>query len=366
MISIIIEAIINIYENRKIFIPFIVFMMFSFLGITITDSLIFSSTTAAQDELKINGDDILTIYFDEPLDKDKIFNIFKSFQTKITAEKYAYIKTGETPFKANIRSVHGVERIDKILLSDDKNEIIIKDTFPHENADEIYLNGLPFKIIARIDKKKTDFLDSLGLNSNINAGSFFIPLKTLSRLTLSNKINAINLNFNKKITQQQIESVQKTLNQYDITNYNIHSYINAKKTVDTVIGRFYILTNTIYLLLSLTSCILIISVCKKNFNYRCTEFAIKIIHGISPQQIAQVTLAETIIVILISIMTSCIASWLILYQLSDFVGVIISIRLDIMMLTSIVIAIIAIIANIILGLFLYKKNPLTLIKERFK
>ncbi|EED0306645.1 hypothetical protein D8N18_RS24440, partial [Escherichia coli] len=121
----IIESINNIYENRRVFVPFILFMTLSFLGIIITDSLIFSSTEAAQDELKINGDDTVTVYFDEAQNQDKISKIFKSSKIELTAEKYAYVRIGETPFKANTRSVHGVEKIDDSLLSDDSNKIII-------------------------------------------------------------------------------------------------------------------------------------------------------------------------------------------------------------------------------------------------
>ncbi|CAD6176069.1 permease [Escherichia coli] len=365
MIPLIVESIINTYENRRAFIPFVIFISVSFLGIIITDSLIFSSTVAAQDELKINGDDTLTIYFDEPQDKDKIFNIF-NHQIEVTAEKYAYIKIGETPFKANVRAIHGIEKIENIILSDDHNEIIVKDSLFPDDVNEVYLNGLPFKIIKKIEKKRTDFLDSLGLNSNNNTASLFIPLKTLSRLTLSNKINAINLRFDEKISERHLEDVKNILISYNITNYNMHSYMDAKKAVDAVIDRFYVLTNTIYILLFLTSCILTISLCKKNFHYRCTEFAIKIIHGVSPKQIAQITFTETIILIMISVIASCFISWLVLYQLSNFVGVAINIRLKLLILTSIMIAMVAIIANIMLGVFLYKRNPLNIIRDRFK
>ncbi|EIQ5547947.1 hypothetical protein LVD56_004691 [Escherichia coli] len=362
----IIESINNIYENRRVFVPFILFMILSFLGIIITDSLIFSSTEAAQDELKINGDDTVTVYFDEAQNQDKISKIFKSSKIELTAEKYAYVRIGETPFKANTRSVHGVEKIDDSLLSDDSNKIIIKNVLFSNHINVLYLNGIPFRIIKRLDKKRTEFLDSLGLNANTNTGSLFIPLKTLSRLTLNNSINAITLRFEKKIGKQQIEFVQNSLNRHNITNYNVHSYIDAKKTVDTVIDRFHILTNTIYILLFLTSCVLLISVCRKNFNYRCTEFAIKIIHGISPQQIALVTLAETIIMIVFSIIASCSTSGLILYQLSDVVGVSINIRLHVLIFTSIIMTMVAIIVNIILGVFLFKKNPLIIIRDRLK
>lgn len=365
MILVIIESIINTYENRRVFIPFIIFISLSFLGIIITDSLIFSSTVAAQDELKINGDDTLTIYFDEAQDKDRILNIF-NHEIEVTAEKYAYIKIGENPFKANIRAIHGVEKIENVIFSDDRNEIIIKNSLFPEDVSEVYLNGLPFKIIKKIGKKRTDFLDSLGLNSNINTASLFIPLKTLSRLTLSNKINSINLRFGEKINERHLEFAKDILISHNIINYNMHSYMDAKKTVDTVIDRFYILTNTIYILLFLTSCILTISLCKKNFHYRCTEFAIKIIHGVSPRQIAQITFTETIILIIISVITSCITSWLVLYKLSDLVGMVINIRLKVLILTSTMIAMVAIISNIMLGVFLYKRNPLNIIRDRFK
>ncbi|HFG3530887.1 TPA: permease, partial [Escherichia coli] len=45
------DALLNIYENKKQMLSFVVFLTLSFIGIIITDSLIFSVSKKAEEEL---------------------------------------------------------------------------------------------------------------------------------------------------------------------------------------------------------------------------------------------------------------------------------------------------------------------------
>ncbi|HAH9765604.1 TPA: permease, partial [Escherichia coli] len=55
------DALLNIYENKKQMLSFVVFLTLSFIGIIITDSLIFSVSKKAEEELKTYGDNIISI-----------------------------------------------------------------------------------------------------------------------------------------------------------------------------------------------------------------------------------------------------------------------------------------------------------------
>ena len=57
------EAILNLKENIKYTVTFILFLSLSFLGIVIIDSLIYSVSTQAEKELKTNGNNIMSIDF---------------------------------------------------------------------------------------------------------------------------------------------------------------------------------------------------------------------------------------------------------------------------------------------------------------
>ena len=69
------EAILNLKENIKYTVTFILFLSLSFLGIVIIDSLIYSVSTQAEKELKTNGNNIMSIDFYTPASVDFIKNI---------------------------------------------------------------------------------------------------------------------------------------------------------------------------------------------------------------------------------------------------------------------------------------------------
>ena len=61
------DALQNLYENRKNIILFVIFLVISFTGIIVTDSLIYSVSQKAESELNINGDNVITVNLQKPI-----------------------------------------------------------------------------------------------------------------------------------------------------------------------------------------------------------------------------------------------------------------------------------------------------------
>ena len=344
-------------------------MSLSLAGIIITDSLIFSSSTAAQKELEIKGDNTITIRFDTP-QKYEIIKELKEIEgvTNVQAEKKIYMEVGSNPFSTRINLVVGIEQgIGSIFFVNNKNnEVIINKFHDDINYKYLYLNGIPYEIVGKTKKQKTDFLDSLGISSGTKNVALYIPIGVAFRHSLDNKIDAASLFFDSKVKQGKIDLVTKLIINKGIKNFTTYSYIDAKRIVDNVLDRFSLLTNTIYCLLSITAIIITTAMCKRNFQYRSTEFAIKIIHGISPKQISKITLIESLLITSSTVLVSSLLSSLALYLLSSLLKVDVMIRFNILSISIIFISFSALIANIYMGWLLYKKNPLLLIKDRYK
>lgn len=71
-----IEAFCNLIENKRNTIVFFVFLTLSFTGIITVDSLIFSVSQKAESELKISGDNTVTVKFPSHLSIDFLSSLF--------------------------------------------------------------------------------------------------------------------------------------------------------------------------------------------------------------------------------------------------------------------------------------------------
>lgn len=60
------EALLNIIENRRQNFAFLVFLSLSFIGIIITDSLIYSVSLKAEEELKVHSDKVIFVKLYRP------------------------------------------------------------------------------------------------------------------------------------------------------------------------------------------------------------------------------------------------------------------------------------------------------------
>ncbi|ENF4694765.1 hypothetical protein ABRQ82_004224 [Escherichia coli] len=363
------EALRNLRENNSVFITFIVFLSISLSGIIITDSLIYSSASAAQKELNIDGDNVVTIKFLTPQKKNSVDKIFKydGILTK-NAYKKLYMRVGKTSLNDELKVIIATEQIssNKVMFTSEKNEIVIKKNILPDDLETIYLEGLPFEIIGYVDEKKTDFLDSLGVTPFKFDSDYLISLATAIKLTLNDNIDALDIYFDHKIDLDDISRIKEELSVHSIKDYTIYSYIDAEKTVKKVIDRFSLLTDTIYILLTFSSLIMTIVICKKNFSFRKTEFAVKVIHGVPSFHLSLMVTIETVFITAISFFLSIIISATSLYFLSGIVDISIIMRFHVLILSAIVILIITCLSNIFLSKSFFSKNPLNIIKERIK
>ncbi len=363
------EALRNLRENNSVFITFIVFLSISLSGIIITDSLIYSSASAAQKELNIDGDNVVTIKFLTPQKKNSVDKIFKydGVLTK-NAYKKLYMRVGKTSLNDELKVIIATEQIssNKVMFTSEKNEIVIKKNILPDDLETIYLEGLPFEIIGYVDEKKTDFLDSLGVTPFKFDSDYLISLATAIKLTLNDNIDALDIYFDHKIDLDDISRIKEELSVHSIKDYTIYSYIDAEKTVKKVIDRFSLLTDTIYILLTFSSLIMTIVICKKNFSFRKTEFAVKVIHGVPSFHLSLMVTIETVFITAISFFLSIIISATSLYFLSGIVDISIIMRFHVLILSAIIILIITCLSNIFLSKSFFSKNPLNIIKERVK
>ncbi|STL63758.1 permease [Escherichia coli] len=65
------EALLNIFENKKQNLAFMLFLSLSFVGIIITDSLIYSVSLKAENELQVYGDKVMHVKLNQPKTTEK-------------------------------------------------------------------------------------------------------------------------------------------------------------------------------------------------------------------------------------------------------------------------------------------------------
>ncbi|MDX5538810.1 ABC transporter permease [Escherichia coli] len=368
------ESLQNIQENKNMMYLYSFVLILSFTGVIITDSLINSVAKTAQSELRSEGESTITISFHMSKSRDLITNILSQMQIKdVFFSKNVFFQVGGNPFASQLKKITGIERKD-VLFNDihsdfwvkGKNSVVIRsgDGDLSKKA-YIYIDGLPFKVNGVTSKKKTIFLDSLGLSSLQKEGEIFIPLETATRLSLNNEIDSARLILKKEVDDVNIIKLNELLKANGIDNYNIISFIDAKKAVDNVLNRFSLLTNIMYFFLTVTSVITAKSMSKKMFQYRSTEFALKILNGINGKIVCIVIFVEGLIVALISISVSLLMSFVILVIVSSAISVDLAMRYNALMTSVCVIAFFLCVYNTKLSYSLFAKDLSTLIKERF-
>ncbi|EFC1481193.1 hypothetical protein F2I39_25360 [Escherichia coli] len=364
------EAILNIIENKRNIIVFLVFLVISFSGIAVTDSLIYSTSKKAEQELSLNGHNVITVEFEEMVSDKKINMIFKDANYDLVKTKKMIFSVGESPYNDDIKMVTGTEKnklnTRKINITQpfEKNVILYSESKNQKKPEILFLNGLPFQPIGKIEKRKTEFLDSLGLSSFGDNINYIIPLETMFRLTLDDSINTIDLLKKNEITSGDIEYIKNLLLNGNIRKFSIHSPLDAKLAVDRVLDRFSLLTNSIYILLTMIMLIIIIMVCKKTFQSRSTEFALKIIHGIDKTVITRTVIIELIIITFIGLSTAVLVTIMMTYVLSLFLGIVLLFRPVMILLTFILVISASYVSGLHSGNYFFKQNPVELIKNR--
>lgn len=370
------EAILNLKENIKYTVTFILFLSLSFLGIVIIDSLIYSVSTQAEKELKTNGNNIMSIDFYTPASVDFIKNILSKCCANLSFSQHSFLNGGISPYSSDGFPIMAVDKKGISLIMGEKfkrdlfegNVTIYKSNTQtaSNNTESIFLNGLPFKIIGIKNKSKTEFIDSLGLSINNSNEKYYIPLDTLFRFNLSNEVDNVKIIMDKDITSDMITIVENILNKNNITRYTITTSLDARRIVDQVLNRFSLLTNSIYVLLTTTAIFSSIAVCKRNFQSRATEFSLKLIHGISYRDIKTIVTIETVFTVFVSLLLSMSISTLTIISLSELLYIDVRIRWVMILISLTIVLLICFIANFYYSNKMFKINPIELIKDRGK
>ncbi|CBJ04536.1 hypothetical protein [Escherichia coli] len=368
------EALQNIQENKKMMYLFLFVLILSFTGVIITDSLINSVAKTAQSELRSEGGATVTINFHTPKSRYHIATILSQMEIKdMLFSKKIFFQVGENPYATQLKKITGIESKDMLfdgILSNfgmqEKNSVAIRDNNSFENKKKIiYINSIPFRAYNIATKRNTTFLDSLGLNSLQEDSDFFIPLETALRLSLSNEIDSVKLLLKKEVDNVYLLNLNELLKKNGIDDYSVISFIDAQKVVDNVLNRFSLLTNIMYFFLTMTSVTTAKSMSKKMFQYRSTEFALKILNGINGKIVCFVILMESIIVALFSLLISLLVSFSILIAVSNIISVKLVMRYDVLALSVFAIVSFLCVYNIRLSYSLFSKDLSILIKERF-
>ncbi|MGN1679758.1 ABC transporter permease, partial [Yersinia enterocolitica] len=332
----ILEAIISLKENIRYTLTFIVFLSLSFLGVIITDSLIYSVSMQAEKELKSRGNNIISIELYQKGKKDSIAKVLNDFYAKLSYSQRSFLSGGNSPYSDETISVMATDKAGiNLIMGDEFDDSLFEGNvaiYNNNNQDisdkprMIFFNGVPFHIIGVKNKSKAEFLDSLGLSPNNSNEKYYIPLDTLFRFNLDNKIDNVQIIFDKDVTDEMSTAVKNKLKRNNIDKYMITTSLDARMIVERVLNRFSLLTNSIYLLLTITAIISCVVVCKRNFQSRSTEFALKIIHGISYKDIQIVVVIETIFTVIVSLLLSIVISILAIISLSSMLHIAVKIR----------------------------------------
>ncbi|ENY7135256.1 permease [Escherichia coli] len=361
----------NIAENKKQIFTFVIFLTLSFIGITITDSLIFSVSKKAEEELKTYGDNVISIDIYNQKNINEVMQVLSPIYKSLSYSKTYIFNGGQTPYDDKPLSVTGIDAlglsINKITTNNmefNGDVAIVSEDSPYLHNGIVFLNGIPFKIIGVIPKMKMDFLDSLGLSKYQSNNQLFVPLSTLFRFKLSSNIDNVKIVLSDKVGENDINTTKKTLGEEKIPEYNIITALDVRTTVDKVLNRFSILTNTIYIMLTLFAAVICIVLCKRTFSSRSTEFALKIIHGIKQNSIILVVIIESMITLVICLFNSLVASYFIMLWMSQMLSTDIKIRVVMISLSLSGVLLIFLCSNIFLGKLFFRINPIYLIKGR--
>ena len=153
---------------------------------------------------------------------------------------------------------------------------------------------------------------------------------------------------------------------HDIGKYDIVTSLNAKETVDRVLSRFSLLTNSVYIILTLSAAVTCFMLSKRNFYSRSTEFSLKIIHGTEQKEIISVVVIESLMLLIVCLIFSFIYAYLIMYIITHVLDVSINIRITMITISLANILMIFILSNVIFGKLFFSMNPVNVIKGKME
>ena len=348
-------------------------MSLSFIGIIITDSLIFSVSLKAEEELKVHSDKIIFVKFYRPKTAEYITKKFITVSKVLSFSKNAFLYVGDTPFSGEPFLVNGIDKLGLNTgymgdLSDkyNGNVAIVNESSPFLGKKQIFINGVPFKIIGVRLNSKTDFLDSLGLKANQSDEHILIPLETMFKMKIDNRVDAVKIFLDNIVTKRDINNVKRVLYENDIRKFDIVTSLNAKEAVDRVLDRFSLLTTSVYVILTLSASVTCFILSKRSFYSRRVELSLKIIHGTEKKEITVLIIVESLIMLSVCLFISIIYAGGILHIIKYFLDVTISIRATMITISLANVLLVFISSNIIFGRLFFSINPVNAIKGKIE
>lgn len=357
----------NVTENKRMLFSFIVFLSTSLIGITITDSLIYSVSKKAEDELKTYGDNIITVNFHVGTTISHVRDALSGSSYSLSFSKDTILTGGVSPYSGDSISVTGIDdkgvEINNIIVNNGHftgNVVALNKNSITPISSQIYLNGIPFNISASKANTKNDFLKSLGISSFGSYTQLIVPLITLCRLTLDTDINSVKIILPHDVKESDVVQVKNALRKLYSNKYDIITYLDARETVRKVFSRFSLLINAIYIILLVSASTTSIILCKRNFASRRIEFSLRIIHGIDKKTIIMIVIIEAIYILLFCSAISMVFSSIIMYAMQKIMHIELMIRSTMVLFAASDIIIICIISCVKYGNSFFKKNPASL------
>ncbi|EKO1958013.1 hypothetical protein PZC96_002847 [Salmonella enterica] len=318
------ESLLSLLENKRKNIFFLLFISMAMTTASIISSSIESVRKQAESELKITGENIITVDFTGGISEGELHNLERYIHEKMTREigkmKRVILYSGEYPWgnyrdqflgvnEVWLRSVPYLNDIPTFL----DNELITMESGVKNKS--WYVNHISFDIIKHYNLAGTTFLSSLGLDGDNSSGDNLIPFKTAVRYAINNDVDSIRLIFSRPVNESDVQKLNKKISEIK-DNYKITSILSARLAVDNVINNFSLLYISTYVVLLMLNIMVSFSTIKRNFLERKIELSLKVIYGLKPVWVLLQFVLESIylnlFVLIISIFSSLTISYVIL------------------------------------------------------
>lgn len=322
--KIITESFLSLLENKRKNIFFLLFISMAMTASCIISSSIESVRQQAESELKITGENIITVDFTGGISGESLHHLERYIHDSLTRDigkmKRVILYSGEYPWGSNRDQFLGVNEawlssvsyLNQVSSFSD-NDLIIRNNGTENTS--WYVDFIKFHIVRRYDLTENSFLSSLGLEGENSSGNNFIPLKTAVRYTKNNDIDSIRLILPRPVNENDVQVLNKKISEMR-GDYKIISILSARLAVDNVINKFSLLYISTYVVLLMLNIMVSFSTVKRNFLERKTELSLKIIYGLKPAWILLQFVLESIylnmLVLIISLFCSLAISYFIL------------------------------------------------------
>ncbi|HDL8079872.1 TPA: ABC transporter permease, partial [Yersinia enterocolitica] len=157
--------------------------------------------------------------------------VLNDFYAKLSYSQRSFLSGGNSPYSDETISVMATDKAGiNLIMGDEFDDSLFEGNvaiYNNNNQDisdkprMIFFNGVPFHIIGVKNKSKAEFLDSLGLSPNNSNEKYYIPLDTLFRFNLDNKIDNVQIIFDKDVTDEMSTAVKNKLKRNNIDKYMI-------------------------------------------------------------------------------------------------------------------------------------------------